>query len=247
MISPFRKIRKRMFTESRIAKYLLYALGEIVLVVIGILIALQLNNLNDQRKSREVVRLYYEQLLQDLDSDYKFIKETTLHYDSNRVKLEQYKSSFKENDIPPIQLLGHIGELSWLMRDIRFGSYTIGTLQNTGDIALIPPDIRERLIRFKTFQEQVVLSSSKNSDSVVEMANYATRFFGGSDLVQRMQNQPRLLAYTFQEERQIQILIALEAAQDRKELAEGINLEKFEVMLKDIEDLTGMINKELNK
>jgi hypothetical protein len=44
MISIFRKIRRKMAEENKPMKYLKYALGEIVLVVIGILVALQINN-----------------------------------------------------------------------------------------------------------------------------------------------------------------------------------------------------------
>lgn len=52
MIKFFRKIRKNMIKENRTSKYLVYAIGEIVLVVIGILIALQVNNWNEERKTR---------------------------------------------------------------------------------------------------------------------------------------------------------------------------------------------------
>lgn len=50
MIPFFRKIRKKFLAENRVTKYLVYALGEIILVVIGILIALQVNNWNEGRK-----------------------------------------------------------------------------------------------------------------------------------------------------------------------------------------------------
>jgi len=51
MIKFFRKIRRQLLTENRFSKYLLYAIGEIVLVVIGILIALQINIWNENRKA----------------------------------------------------------------------------------------------------------------------------------------------------------------------------------------------------
>jgi hypothetical protein len=50
MINFFRKTRKKMADDNRPIKYMRYAIGEIVLVVIGILIALQLNNWNEQSK-----------------------------------------------------------------------------------------------------------------------------------------------------------------------------------------------------
>ena len=50
MIKFFRKIRKKMADDNKPIKYLRYAIGEIPLVVIGILIALQINNWNEGRK-----------------------------------------------------------------------------------------------------------------------------------------------------------------------------------------------------
>jgi hypothetical protein len=52
MIGFIRRLRRRLLAEAALGKYLAYAVGEIVLVVIGILIALQINNYNDQRKDR---------------------------------------------------------------------------------------------------------------------------------------------------------------------------------------------------
>lgn len=53
MIKFFRRIRQKLLSENRISKYLIYAIGEIVLVVIGILLALQINNRNEENKSIE--------------------------------------------------------------------------------------------------------------------------------------------------------------------------------------------------
>jgi hypothetical protein len=52
MIPFFRKIRKTLADDNKPIKYLRYAIGEIVLVVIGILIALQINNANENRKDK---------------------------------------------------------------------------------------------------------------------------------------------------------------------------------------------------
>ena len=52
MLKFFRSIRKKLIEEDNVRKYLLYAIGEILLVVIGILIALQINNWNEERKDR---------------------------------------------------------------------------------------------------------------------------------------------------------------------------------------------------
>jgi hypothetical protein len=52
MIHFFRRIRQGLLSQNRFSKYLLYAIGEILLVVLGILIALSINNWNEQRKKK---------------------------------------------------------------------------------------------------------------------------------------------------------------------------------------------------
>lgn len=69
MISLFRKIRQKLLQQNRITQYLTYAIGEILLVVIGILIALQINNANEAHKARQSERVVLNNLVQDLRAD----------------------------------------------------------------------------------------------------------------------------------------------------------------------------------
>ncbi|WP_336127169.1 DUF6090 family protein [Mesoflavibacter sp. CH_XMU1422-2] len=69
MIKFFRKIRQNMLTENKFSKYLLYAIGEIILVVIGILIALGLNNWKDNKATANIEYGYMQNLKEDLNID----------------------------------------------------------------------------------------------------------------------------------------------------------------------------------
>ena len=69
MIKFFRHIRKRLLSESKFIKYLLYAIGEIALVMIGILLALQVNNWNEEQKERKIEKQYLKSLLEDFKKD----------------------------------------------------------------------------------------------------------------------------------------------------------------------------------
>jgi len=69
MLKFFRKIRQHLLTESKFGKYMLYAMGEIVLVVIGILIALQINNWNDARKLEDRELVLLEELKLNLETN----------------------------------------------------------------------------------------------------------------------------------------------------------------------------------
>ena len=69
MIKFFRKIRQKLLSENRFNKYLLYAFGEIILVVIGILIALQINNWNESKQNHKKVDKLLAKIQKDIESD----------------------------------------------------------------------------------------------------------------------------------------------------------------------------------
>ena len=76
MIKIFRHIRQRLLSENKIIKYLLYAVGEIVLVVIGILIALNINNWNQEIKTKKQEIKILAELKNDLKTNLNEIIET---------------------------------------------------------------------------------------------------------------------------------------------------------------------------
>jgi len=69
MLTFLRKIRKSLIETGSARKYFLYAIGEIALVVIGILIAVQINNWNENRKTKKTERKYLIELTQALELD----------------------------------------------------------------------------------------------------------------------------------------------------------------------------------
>jgi hypothetical protein len=69
MIKFFRKIRQNLLMENKTGKYFKYAIGEIVLVVIGILIALQVNNWNQRQQNKQLSKLYIEDFIREINTD----------------------------------------------------------------------------------------------------------------------------------------------------------------------------------
>jgi hypothetical protein len=69
MIKFFRRIRQNLLSEGKTAKYFKYALGEIILVVIGILIAIQINNTNQKRLDKDTLDGYLKSIAQNIESD----------------------------------------------------------------------------------------------------------------------------------------------------------------------------------
>lgn len=74
MIKFFRKIRQQLLSENKFSKYLLYAIGEILLVMVGILLALQVNNWNEEQK--------------DKAESIKILKKLQSEFETNKTELD---------------------------------------------------------------------------------------------------------------------------------------------------------------
>ena len=85
MLRFFRQIRQKLLAENRFSKYLLYAVGEILLVVIGILIALKINTWNEENVNLKAERGFYEDILNDLNKDSLKLEGLNLFY-KNRIE-----------------------------------------------------------------------------------------------------------------------------------------------------------------
>jgi hypothetical protein len=79
MIKFFRNIRKNLLTDNKFNKYLVYAIGEIFLVVIGIMIALQINNWNNKRIEREEEEKSYLNIQRQITDDKNALLEVVGH------------------------------------------------------------------------------------------------------------------------------------------------------------------------
>ena len=88
MLKFFRKIRYDLMEKNKTGKYLKYAIGEIILVMIGILLALQVNNWNENRKNKISESEYYCKILADFKLDRQNIAEL---YKASEYKIETSK------------------------------------------------------------------------------------------------------------------------------------------------------------
>jgi hypothetical protein len=110
MIKFFRHIRRSLIQENKMGKYFKYAIGEILLVVIGILIALQINNWNEHKKSIKVEKTYYCKIAENLQVDIKNIDSSLVTIDKrlesskrllkNLLKVQKDKENIFKDFIP---------------------------------------------------------------------------------------------------------------------------------------------------
>ena len=133
MIKFFRKIRQNLLIENKTAKYFKYAIGEIILVVIGILIALSINNWNQERVLKDKSYSFLKQINKDLsieilsyEADIKALSDISLIFD------EVGKSNTLDDSL--LVKLGSIIHMNY--RPNNFETSYRGFI-NSGDIDLI--------------------------------------------------------------------------------------------------------------
>jgi hypothetical protein len=96
----FRKFRQKLLTKSKFSKYLLYAIGEIVLVVIGILIALAINNQNQEQTTREKEQTYLTGLKEEFETSKAKLTEL-ISVNRNNYSGAKQIITFLGNEEPP--------------------------------------------------------------------------------------------------------------------------------------------------
>jgi len=139
MIKFFRRIRQKMLSENKFHKYLLYAIGEIILVVIGILIALSINNWNEGRKERIVEQNYLRRLLIDLESDFKILtfSKGLSQARINQIQMLNNVSEYsKQGDKNSEQIVISIEKVTWRSY-LPLSKIVYNELLNSGKMSLI--------------------------------------------------------------------------------------------------------------
>lgn len=106
MINFFRQIRQKLLSEKKVRTYFFYALGEIILVVIGILIALQINNYSEYEKERQKERTLLMNLADDVGLDIIQIENNTRLSRERLARLDSLIQQLKTPDsVNPIQFI----------------------------------------------------------------------------------------------------------------------------------------------
>lgn len=147
MISFFRKIRRFLVLENKPVRYLKYAIGEILLVVIGILIALQINNWNEAQKERKRERMYLESLVIDLkesQAELERVIEKTDIVATASVQLLEFSIDTVPMPVPAVFDSLVLDTFGYTIAMTNEG--TINDISGSGDLKVIRNDTLRRMI-----------------------------------------------------------------------------------------------------
>lgn len=191
MIKFFRKIRQNLLSEGKTGKYLKYAIGEIVLVVIGILIALSINNWNEAKKDLNEEITILKNIKKDVVAD---TLDVAFNIKYHKVFLESEKKlnayihgnkNIKESQIDFINSLG-----SPLFSVLHQASFT--NLQNN-DLGIITNnELKQEISRHYDFFVRVILTlenEMREYETYPSKLPYYLKYFNTDDSINILSNE----------------------------------------------------------
>ena len=164
MLNFLRKIRRQEFK----GRYLKYAIGEILLVVIGILIALSINNWNEARKESKRLLTYEGILVTELEGDLRTLEAMGDFNDSIRGLIDVYLAEYstKEPDIDKIRQL-NIGQ-AMIVNTFGKQSFTLDEITQNGSLSLFPDETKQAILSLKFIHELFVYYERQSLQRVLD-------------------------------------------------------------------------------
>jgi len=168
MIKLFRNIRRNLLNEGKTTKYLKYAIGEIILVVIGILIALSINNWNENRKQNKQIIKGLSEVRENLIGDSLAIVKT-LKLKREDIKIQNQVIQLLTNDKPLDSTINEDLGRIMIARKIKLIPNGYGLLKNLGLERIENLDLRDNLIEY--YEISIDAIETDTNDDLYEFIN----------------------------------------------------------------------------
>lgn len=186
MINFFRKIRQKLLSEGNSVKYLKYAIGEIILVVIGILIALSINNWNQSKQDQKLEINYLKGIKTNLQDD---IEELELLFKLDTVKFNAYtalirtisKDPSKSNQQEIISNLYNASGYNWFEGQ----NVVFEDMKSSGKLNLIQSDsIKFSIQKYYRFFEEVIKQENLYNSFIEKYTDRNNQYFNVSSFIE---------------------------------------------------------------
>ena len=155
MFKFFREIRRKRLVDGRIKKYLINSLGEVVLIVVGILLALQIDNWKQQSDDRATERL----LMSELNKEFLANKkqwDTTIYYHRNGLRSAEFLDSqlpIKLEEVNLDSIAYHTYQLTWVFTFNPSNGVARSILNNSTFQVITNDELRQLLITWNDVLE----------------------------------------------------------------------------------------------
>jgi len=158
MLKLFRRVRQNLLSENKTSKYTIYAIGEKFLVVVGILIALQINNLNETKKEQAITNKYLSGFVSDLEKDQKQLETLITGRKRQSASLKALLNMIETNEYELDSFYNHY---YFLFPFYRFtpNSNTLEEVLNSSHLRFISDEnIKNRLLDLRSTYKRIQLN-----------------------------------------------------------------------------------------
>ena len=249
MINFFRKTRKKLADDNKPLKYMRYAIGEIVLVIIGILIALQINNWNEIEKSKSESNRLLIVLKLDLEKDILNFKSLQIEYNDWLLQIEYILDSVLDGNTKKITEFNQLAAGRLSMNYLSVNKITFLDMFNSGkklefDNLEIVRDIKDY---YQYADNQLIKLNSDNEEFYrLLMSYYGVRGINTLNRVIRQRNL-EYIDWTWLTNPRSQEYINLETAMLLYQIVVEANLNILQKLEKKSNLLIDKIEKELEE
>ncbi len=192
MIAFFRTIRKNLVDDNKPLKYLRYAFGEIILVVIGILIALQINNWNEKRKQNNERILYQKSLHDDRVLDTLMIIEGNASYQKQLASIDSIFSRLygKDGTIDTLKIIVQNEYRPGLTSIRNLNSSTFNAMESSGKLDLFKTDLKTAILKHYLMQKSALqllnITVNANLEQTLDFGKKYPFQLGGDNYMSRI-------------------------------------------------------------
>lgn len=199
MLKFFRTMRRRLLESGKTRSYALYAIGEIVLIVVGILLALQISNWNETQKSKRYEQYLLGELLTNVKEDGEQIEEILAKRYRASQALQLLRSFIDGDDLPRDSF---VLAVDWLLSFERF--YPIRTayeIAKSNGLSISDRALRSQVARYYEYEQNKVGQSIKDIEQVMipelrfGAENFQTRRIDGVGMTFRDLEDPQVFTW----------------------------------------------------
>jgi len=184
MIKFFRNIRQKLLSEGKTSNYIKYAIGEIALVMIGILLALQVNNWNEDYKNSKKERGYLINLQQDLSSDSLWLSLLNQKLDLAVKSKKKFVKILEEQNTANDSLIVYVNNQIDLLLDFVPNSSTFDELKNSNGLNLISnPQLKRQIVTLYNSYDNLILKLKLGTEKNQILYGYASKFVNNIDSI----------------------------------------------------------------
>lgn len=200
MIKFFRQIRKSLLEQNQMGKYFKYAIGEILLVVVGILIALWINNLNQEQQQSKERSILIDNIKQELNENLNQFKERTKRLNEiNKNLIEVMNFSATSETKKPLDSLRQYISKILTVEVAELNNSRLNSAKTSGKFSLLSQDVTTALANYETtttnylkFLDKTTFEFKEDwTNSIIRfnsLTNFHNRFYPDTPLV----NHPEL-------------------------------------------------------